>query len=120
MKPALPRVALVVLLAGCAGLVGRGNLEAMDLARDCQRAEAIEAVDRELEVGNRRQTSLALTIKAAVLLDEGRGDESEALYPEIRARRDPGLPDSEIDASVRQVLREIRDARERKTGSRQC
>jgi hypothetical protein len=30
------------------------------------------------------------------------------------------MTDSEIDAQVREVLREIRNAREKKTGSRQC
>jgi len=107
-------------LSGCVGLVGRENLAAMDLARDCQRSEALEQLELAIDSGNPRHAARALTIKAALLLDEGRADEAKALYPEIRVRRDVDMPDSEIDAQVREVLREIRNAREKKTGSRQC
>lgn len=105
---------------GCAGLVGRENLAAMDLARDCQRSEALDQLELAIDSGNPRHAARALIIKAALLLDEGRADEAKALYPEIRVRRDVDMPDSEIDAQVREVLREIRNAREKKTGSRQC
>lgn len=124
MKATLLFCLLVVtgsaVLSGCAGLVGRENLAAMDLARDCQRSEALDQLELAIDSGNARHAARALIIKAALLLDEGRADEAKALYPEIRVRRDVDMPDSEIDAQVREVLREIRNAREKKTGSRQC
>lgn len=94
--------------------------EGMKQAIKCNYDEALRNLDTAIAEGG-FSAELAVLEKAVVLIDAGREKEAKEIMAERNERIDASEDQmSEAEASVEETLENLRDKREKQTGSRIC
>jgi hypothetical protein len=94
--------------------------EGMKQAIQCNYDEALKKLDKAIKEGG-FAAELAVLEKIVVLMDAGREKEANEVMAERNERTDASEDEIEkTEASVEETLENLRDEREKQTGSRAC
>lgn len=121
----IPHILVVIsafVLTACGLKVGdvKSVNEANEMAIDCKTDEALAAVDRAIHSGG-IGAAIGDLDRVAILRDAGRIQEAEAAMAERNKRWNADAENkAKAEEAVKETVKNMRDEREKRTGTRTC
>ena len=124
---------LAIGLLGCFGAIGfagctaslpevhgQRNVTALDYLKNCQYGVAMHEVDEAIQSLDWQTRATAVTIKAAIYLDQGNTRDAQALYQRIVNESEEIATVSAAEKEVDRIVKDVRKVRKSETGSADC